>query len=45
MAELADNNMKDLNSWLVEAEEKHPSIKQARAKWAADKAKITFGPI
>lgn len=34
-------DIKDLNSWLVEAEEKHPSIKQARAKWASDKAKIT----
>ena len=34
-------DMKDLNSWLVEAEEKHPAIKQARAKWASDKAKIT----
>lgn len=34
-------DMKDLNSWLVEAEEKHPAIKQARAKWTADKAKIT----
>lgn len=32
---------KDLNSWLVEAEERHPAIKQARAKWASDKAKIT----
>lgn len=35
------SDMKDLNSWLVEAEEKHPAIKQARAKWASDKAKIT----
>lgn len=34
-------DIKDLNSWLVEAEEKHPAIKQARAKWASDKAKIT----
>jgi outer membrane protein len=34
-------DIKDLNSWLTEAEEKHPAIKQAKAKWASDKAKIT----
>lgn len=34
-------DIKDLNSWLIEAEEKHPAIKQARTKWASDKAKIT----
>lgn len=34
-------DLKDLNSWLQEAEERHPAIKQAKAKWASDKAKIT----
>src|SRR5574343_26266 len=33
-------DLKDLNSWLLEAEEKHPAIKQAKAKWDADKAKV-----
>jgi outer membrane protein len=34
------DEVKELSSWLREAEEKHPAIKQARAKLAADKAKI-----
>lgn len=34
-------DIKDLNSWLVEAEIKHPAIKQAKARWESDKAKIT----
>lgn len=34
-------DIKDLNSWLIEAEERHPAIKQAKARWASDKAKIT----
>lgn len=33
-------DVKDLNSWLIEAEEKHPVIKQAKAKLESDKAKI-----
>lgn len=35
------SDIKDLNSWLIEAEEKHPAIMQAKAKWKSDKAKIT----
>ncbi|NTW52632.1 MAG: TolC family protein [Chlorobiaceae bacterium] len=35
------DDLKALNNWLSEAEEQHPSIRQARAKLAADKAKIT----
>jgi outer membrane protein len=35
------DEVRELNSWLLEAEEKHPAIRQARAKLAADKAKIT----
>ena len=34
-------DIKDLNSWLIEAEERHPAIKQAKARWESDKAKIT----
>jgi outer membrane protein len=34
-------DIKDLRNWLSEAEESHPAIKQARAKWLSDKAKIT----
>ena len=34
------DDVKDLESLLREAEEKHPAIRQARAKLAADKAKI-----
>lgn len=33
--------LKALNSWLQEAEKMHPTIRQARARLAADKAKIT----
>lgn len=35
------SDIKDLNSWLIEAEEMHPAIKQAKAKLESDKAKIT----
>jgi outer membrane protein len=35
------DDVKALESWLREAEEQHPAIRQARAKLAADKAKIT----
>lgn len=31
----------DLNQWLKLAEDHHPAIRQARAKWVADKDKIT----
>lgn len=34
------SSLRDLNSWLTEAEEKHPAIAEARSRWAADKAKI-----
>lgn len=33
-------DIKGLNSWLKEAEEEHPAIKQAKARWASDKAKV-----
>ncbi len=36
-----ESDVKDLNSLLRQAEEKHPVIRVARAKLAADKAKIT----
>ncbi|NTU57672.1 MAG: TolC family protein [Chlorobiaceae bacterium] len=35
------DDVTELNLWLREAEDKHPSIRQARAKLAADQAKIT----
>ena len=35
------DDVRELNSWLRKAEEQHPAIRQARAKLAADKAKIT----
>jgi len=35
------DDVRDLDSWLRKAEEQHPAIRQARAKLAADKAKIT----
>jgi outer membrane protein len=35
------DDVRNLNEWLQEAEEQHPAIRQARAKLAADKAKIT----
>lgn len=34
-------DIKELNDWLLEAQERHPAIKQAKAKWESDKAKIT----
>ena len=34
-------DIKDLNAWLVEAEERHPAIKQAKARLNSDRAKIT----
>lgn len=34
-------DIKDINRWLIEAEEQHPAIKQAKAKWESDKARIT----
>jgi outer membrane protein len=36
------DDVKKLDSWLREAEEQHPAIRQARAKLAADKAKVTM---
>ena len=36
-----EGDVKDLNSLLRQAEEKHPAIRVARAKLAADKSKIT----
>ena len=35
------DELKNLNDWLRDAEERHPAIRQARARVAADKAKIT----
>lgn len=35
------SDLKDLNGWLSQAEEMHPAIKQAKAKWESDKARIT----
>jgi outer membrane protein len=34
------DDVRDLNSWLHLAEEKHPAIRESRAKLAADKARI-----
>ncbi|OAT16328.1 outer membrane efflux protein [Buttiauxella gaviniae ATCC 51604] len=34
------SDIHDLNEWLKQAEDRHPAIQQARAKWAADKDKI-----
>jgi len=33
-------DVKDLNRWLLEAEERHPAIKQAKARLESDRAKI-----
>lgn len=33
-------DLKVLDNWLLEAEERHPAIKQAKAKWASDQAKV-----
>lgn len=38
---LQQTDIKDLNNWLEEAQERHPAIKQAKAKWESAKAKIT----
>lgn len=38
---LQQTDIKELNDWLLEAQERHPAIKQAKAKWESDKAKIT----
>ena len=35
------DDVKELKSWLRKAEEQHPAIRQARAKLASDKAKIS----
>ncbi|HWQ26129.1 MAG TPA: TolC family protein [Chlorobaculum sp.] len=35
------DDVKELNNWLHKAEEQHPAIRQARAKLASDKAKIS----
>jgi outer membrane protein len=34
-------NLTDLNSWLIEAEIQHPAIKAAKAQWESAKEKIT----
>ena len=33
-------DLKDLNTWLIEAEQDHPAIKAAKAQWESAKAKI-----
>jgi outer membrane protein len=35
------SDIHDLNQWLKQAQTRHPAIMQARAKWQADKDKIT----
>lgn len=35
------HDLKDLNAWLVEAQEEHPAIKAAKAQWKSAKEKIT----
>lgn len=36
-----EQELKDLNVWLRDAEEDHPAIKAAKAQWAAAKEKVT----